>query len=170
MKIKFKDSKHKEFYFSQIEKCRNWDKYHRALMYTLGLSADCREHITDLYNYKDSEIIIEGLEQAWITSGSRRVVLMAFNLFNGFMDGEESTPYSLFSDSNAAFFYQAIRLLEPQATEVEFYSVADENGQIVIDNITARFLAEAHCQAYERENGKTYTVIKQEEILAEISL
>lgn len=169
MEIKFKDSKHKEFYFSQIEKCQKWDKYSSALMYTLGLSGDCRTHITDLYNYENNEILIDGLEKGWITSGSRRVILMAYNLFNGFMDGEESTPYKLFIDSNAAYFYQAIRLAEPQATETRFYSVVDEDGQIAADNITERFLAEAHCQAFERMNGKTYTIIEQEEIVAEVS-
>ncbi len=168
MKIRFKNVRHKEFYFAQASICGTWDVYHMALMYILGLSDDCIEHIEGIYNYKERLIIPECLEASWQTSGSRRLILLAYNLFNGYIseDPTESTPDMLFCDGNAPFFYEAIRLRYPEYTESTLYSVIDERGQVIQDGISEKLIADSYCAVFAKKYGGEYKAIKQAEIIA----
>ncbi len=60
-----------------------------ALFYLLSLSADCRSHISDLYNRETRCVKNDALHHGWVTSSSARLIRLAFNLFCG------STPTSL---------------------------------------------------------------------------
>lgn len=52
-----------------------------ALVYTLGIDDNCRQHFADLYDTKARQIKEDALHAAWQTSGSRKVTRLAFNLF-----------------------------------------------------------------------------------------
>ena len=114
MTIKFKDQEHRAFFNNMVryDKCVG-DSYREALFYTLGINADTRKHATDLYDFKEHGIDPEGLNRGWQTSGSRRITLLAFNLYNGFTEyGREhlSTPYHLFDDTDAPYMREAVRV------------------------------------------------------------
>jgi hypothetical protein len=113
----FQDSEHEAFYYRMLAECRCTDSYHRALLYSLGLSQDTRAHIQELFDFSDGGIKPEGLTASWQTGGSLRICRLAFNLWNGWSSiGEErySTPYELFDCEATPYFFEAIRLRYPE--------------------------------------------------------
>lgn len=126
--IIFADEKHREFFEEQITKVRCQDCYHIALVYTLGISEDTRRNFSRIYDIKTGLINPDCIHDGWITSGSARIVRLAFNLYN---DGEptafniedpeekynECSRYSvsyIFSYGNFPYFMQAIKLRYPE--------------------------------------------------------
>lgn len=112
------DTEHEEFYFEALKRAQINDVYHRALFFALGSCPDTRHNIDELYNFVLNQINPDALNDGWITSGSHRVVLLAFNLFNGFaLEGCErfSTPYELFDCSFAPYMLTAIKLRYPES-------------------------------------------------------
>ncbi len=79
--IIFKDEEHEMFYRSSMPKCGQQDVYHKALVYCLGISGDTRRNVDRIFDFKKGSVKPKCLEEGWITSGSARVVRMAFNLF-----------------------------------------------------------------------------------------
>ena len=79
--ITFKGKEHEKFYEEYLEKCRYQDVYHRALVYCLGIDRDTRENVNKIYNFKTGCVKTECLQEGWQTSGSLRIVRMAFNLY-----------------------------------------------------------------------------------------
>ena len=77
----FANEEHEKFYFEKLEKARYQDCYHKALIYILGISEDTRNHFSQIYDIKSGYIKPECLHQGWQTSGSVRVVRLAFNLY-----------------------------------------------------------------------------------------
>jgi hypothetical protein len=124
----FKDIMHEEFYRSNLDKTRcSGDTYRMALFYTLGLTAETRNNINTLYNYKEKCIDFEGLNKGWQTGTSMKVTRLAFNLFNGTVYDSESDNenekvskyYSveeIFCCGLAPYFYEAIKLRYPEYT------------------------------------------------------
>ena len=49
--ITFKDKEHEKF-FLYLSKCRTQDVYHKALIYCLGISADTRNNVNQIFNIK----------------------------------------------------------------------------------------------------------------------
>ncbi|MGL6199133.1 MAG: DUF6075 family protein [Lachnospiraceae bacterium] len=132
--IIFKDEEHKKFYFEYLQRCRCDDVYHKVLIYTLGIDRDSRENIDTVYDFNNGCVKPEGLHQGWITSGSARIVRMAFNLYcNGtptvfeYEDDpdaalDEAKRYSaeeLFCCGYALFFWQAIQIRYPEYCQEE---------------------------------------------------
>lgn len=139
--IIFKDKRHETFYHTYLLKCWYQDVYHKALVYCLGLSEDTRNHIHQIYDFKTGCVKPECLQDGWQTSGSQRIVRIAFNLYT---DGTPSTFeyddvggqidetrfYSvsdLFCTGDAKYFWEAIKIryLEycyPVDWEVLFYA------------------------------------------------
>ena len=76
----FANEEHEKFYFEKLEQARYQDCYHKALIYILGISEDTRNHFSQIYDIKSGYIKTECLHQGWQTSGSVRVVRLAFNL------------------------------------------------------------------------------------------
>ena len=64
-----------------MPKCRWKDVYHKALVYCLGIDRDTRKHVNRIYDFKNGSVKPECLQEGWQTSGSVRVVRMAFNLY-----------------------------------------------------------------------------------------
>lgn len=126
--IIFKDEKHKDFYQTYMKKCRRQDVYHKALIYCLGISEDTRVNIDRIYDLRTGYVKTECLQEGWQTSGSVRIVRMAFNLYcNGTpsvydYESEEGklqeyagyTPEELFCCGYARYFWEALKIRYPE--------------------------------------------------------
>lgn len=116
MNVIWCDREHKEFYNWALSLSEQNDAYHKALFYALGCCPDARDNIDTLYDFALHQINPDVFNLGWITGGSRRLVLMAYNLFNGFvLNGCEklSTPYELFDCDYAPYMMIAIQLRYP---------------------------------------------------------
>lgn len=126
--IMFHDREHKEFFLKYLQRCRWVDEYHQALIYCLGISEDTRKHIDRIYEFESGCVKPECLQEGWQTSGSTRIIRMAFCLYcNGTpsvddMDTAEEqlsecgryTAEELFCCSYAKYFWEAIKLRYPE--------------------------------------------------------
>ena len=111
----FSSEQHRAFYEKNMARVRD-DSYHKALFYLLGVSADTRQRVNRLFDFEEDCIRPEALNEGWQTSGSRKLCLLAFNLWNGYTEkGDErmSTPYEIFDCGYAPYFFEAIRLKYP---------------------------------------------------------
>ncbi len=125
--ITFKNQEHEMFYMNCLSKCKRQDVYHKALVYCLGISGDTRRNVERIFDFKKGSVRSKCLEEGWITSGSEKVVRMAFNLFcNGTpsayaLEGEEKikecrryTVEDLFCCEYAIYFWEAIKIRYPE--------------------------------------------------------
>ena len=129
-KIIFISSEHEKFYYEKLEQLilKDLDVYHKALIYCLGISNDTRRNIDRIYDYKTGCVKTESLREGWQTSGSVKVVRMAFNLYcNGvpsvddYEDVEKQiyecrryTVEDIFCCAYAPYFWQAIQIRYPE--------------------------------------------------------
>ena len=79
--IIFISDAHEKFYYEKLKEVRYQDVYHKALLYCLGISDDTRRNVYRIYDFKNGNVKTECLQEGWQTSGSMRVVRMAFNLY-----------------------------------------------------------------------------------------
>ena len=79
--IIFISDAHEKFYYEKLKEVRYQDVYHKALCYCLGICNDTRENAYRIYDFKTGNVKTECLHEGWQTSGSQRVVRMAFNLY-----------------------------------------------------------------------------------------
>lgn len=127
--ITYINNEHKSFYIEKMKKITN-DSYHKALVYLLGLTAETRNNFNTLVNYDGKyspcslSIKPENINAPWQTGTTYKITRLAYNLFNGFSydyeiseEGEklkqfskEYTPYNLFCNSFAPYFFQAIMI------------------------------------------------------------
>ena len=128
--ILFISEAHEKFYYDQLQKVQEQDEYHKALCYCLGISNDTRRNINRIYDFKTDCVKSECLQEGWQTSGSIKVVRMAFNLYcNGTPSVDEDTTtdeqlyecrqYSveeLFCCEYALYFWQAVQIRYPEYT------------------------------------------------------
>lgn len=126
--ITFISKEHEEFYLKYLTKCRWKDVYHKALVYCLGIDRDTRKYVNKIYDFKNGNVKPECLQEGWQTSGSVKVIRMAFNLYcNGtpsvyqYEEGEEQlsecscyTVEDLFCCGYAKFFWEAIKIRYPE--------------------------------------------------------
>ena len=90
--INFISEAHEKFYYEKLKEVRNQDVYHKALCYCLGISDDTRRNINSIYDFKTGCVKTECLHEGWQTSGSMKVIRMAFNLYcNGTPSVDEYT-------------------------------------------------------------------------------
>ena len=80
-KMIFISEAHEKFYYEKLKEVRYQDVYHEALCYCLGICNDTRENAYRIYDFKTGNVKPECLHEGWQTSGSQRVVRMAFNLY-----------------------------------------------------------------------------------------
>lgn len=175
MKIKFKDTQHKNFYMEMADKCKSkWDAYHKALFYILGLSPDCRKNINLLFDFNEDLIKKSGLVGGWHTSGSLSTCRLAFNLWNDYAgqepeDAEDYTPTSLFSHGDTQFFFEGIKLRFPEtAGREEMYQIVDENGNVIEEAISCTILAEGYIQILKKQEGGSYKVEPMPDIIMDV--
>ena len=124
----FSSREHERFYYAKMMKVRYQDCYHRALIYILGISRDTREHFDQIYDIKTGYIKPKCLLEGWQTSGSVRVVRLAFNLYTNSTPSvdnyrrkddqiDECRKYSasdIFCCGYAPYFWQGIKLRYPE--------------------------------------------------------
>ena len=80
-KIIFIDNAHEKFFYEKLKEVRYQDSCHQALCYCLGINADTRRNVDNIYDFKAGCVKTECLREEWQTSGSLKVVRMAFNLY-----------------------------------------------------------------------------------------
>lgn len=126
--ICFKDKEHENFYYLNLKKCFQTDACCKALIYCLGIDQDTREHVDRIYDFNTGLIKPKCMEEGWQTSGSRKIVRMAFNLFNNGTPTvmlykkvdqrlAECRNYSveeLFCCGYAPWFWEAVQLRYPE--------------------------------------------------------
>lgn len=126
--ITFISQEHEEFYLEHLLKCRYQDVYHKALVYCLGINRDTREHVDRIYDFATGCVKVNCLKEGWQTSGSLRVVRMAFNLYcngtpsvSGKKNVEEKikecqcyTVEDIFCCEYAPYFWEAIKIRYPE--------------------------------------------------------
>lgn len=127
-KIAFISDEHKKFFFERLKECRTQDVYHKALCYCLGICADTRRNINSIYDFKTGCVKPECLHEGWQTSGSVKVIRMAFNLYcnstpsvDDYKSAEEQinecsryTVEELFCCAYAPYFWQAVQIRYPE--------------------------------------------------------
>ena len=109
MNIPFSSDEHKRFFYGCLKKAQNYDEYHQALFYTMGISEITRDTLPRWFNFEKDGIKTECLEADWQTGGTRRLTRLAFNLWNGFDDGR-TTPYDLFDCGFGRYMMVAVQL------------------------------------------------------------
>lgn len=126
--VTFRSEKHKRFFLEYLPKCRYGDVYHAALVYCLGIDEDTRNNVNSIYDFKTGCVKTECLHEGWITSGSAKIIRMAYNLYNNgtpsvydYEDAEEQlnecrqyTVEDLFCCGYAKYFWQAVRVRYPE--------------------------------------------------------
>lgn len=126
--IIFISREHEDFFYGFLSRCRNTDVYHQALAYCIGISPDTRRNTDVIYDFRNGYINTECLRQGWITSGSARILRLAFNLYcnntpsvDDYEDAEERElecrrygVEEIFCCSYAKFFWQAVKLRYPE--------------------------------------------------------
>jgi hypothetical protein len=126
--ITFKNKEHEKFYYEYLQLCKYQDVYNKALVYCLGISEDTRRNVKRIYDFKTGYVQTECLCEGWQTSGSMKIVRMAFNLYcNGTPSVEDSEDtdeqlqecrkYSvedLFCCGYVRFFWEAIKIRYPE--------------------------------------------------------
>lgn len=126
--ITFQGEMHKKFFLLYLPECRNEDVYHQTLIYCLGISRDTREHVEEIYDFETGCVKTECMSAGWQTSGSLKIIRMAFNLYcNGtptvyekegvegkLKECEHYTVEDLFCCEYAPYFWQAIQLRYPE--------------------------------------------------------
>lgn len=128
--ILFICEEHKIFYYESLKRVRQADVYHNALCYCLGINSDTRRNIDRIYDFATGSVKTECLREGWQTSGSMRVVRMAFGLYCNHTPSvydyeapEEQldecrryTAEDLFCGSYAPYFWQAVQIRYPEYT------------------------------------------------------
>jgi len=64
----FANEEHEKFYFEKPEQARYQDCYHKALIYTLGISEDTGNPFRQIYDIKSGHIKTKRLHEGWQTS------------------------------------------------------------------------------------------------------
>ncbi len=105
--MKFISKEHEAFYNNMEAVLNTWDSYYKSLVYTLGISDSIRKHINDVFITGDG-IQVEVFNKPWVTSTDRKVMSLAFNLFNGY-SGDTDID-SIFSCEYAPYFLEAIKI------------------------------------------------------------
>lgn len=122
MDIRFADMEHLNFYGDICAMAesdgKRVDGYFRPLVYLCSLTPDTRAHFADIFDWESWSIRPETLSAGWQTGGSRRIIRLAFNLWNGCGSDDpdvadvqaEYLPDNLFCDGHMEFFFEALRL------------------------------------------------------------
>jgi len=134
--MRFKNNYHETKYNEFIGRLGSKaDVYHKALFYLLAIEDSLAENIRSLYDFKTNEILFEGLNGGFQTSGTLRITRLAFNLFSsstlsgelisedeGYKDDAGSyAPDVIFNDSNIFCFVEALFIRFPNLRDAEKY-------------------------------------------------
>ena len=62
-KINFISEAHEKFYYEKLEQVRQQDVYHKALVYCLGINADTRRYVDNIYDFETGCVKTECLRE-----------------------------------------------------------------------------------------------------------
>lgn len=116
----FLDSAHQAFFEQAIAaEQAEAEPARKALFYCLGLTPQTREHINDLYNFRNHVIKDAGLRARWQSQETRKVCNLAFNLYNGYTGRNgiyamDYTPWRLFDTPLRPYMFQAVDIRFPE--------------------------------------------------------
>ena len=125
--ITFKSKEHEKFYKEYLPQCRYQDVYHKALVYCLGIDRDTRENAEQIYDFKTGYVKTECLHEGWQTSGSVRIIRLAFNLY---CDG---TPSVYDYEGDAYGKEITVEFCDFERPEIRFSSVNELKKQVAKD-------------------------------------
>ena len=130
MDIIFKNKDHETNYHFILAKMKGKliTEQEKSLAYLFALDGNCFEHLLDLFDFCENEIIFEGIYK--IHGKSEKTVRLAFNLWNGWCsDGEKYvsddlfedylpsiyySPCNIFNCENGIYYFEAIKLRFPK--------------------------------------------------------
>lgn len=112
---------HENSYNDICSKMKYLDCYHRSVAYLLSLDRVLREHLEEVFDFKEDVIIPEGLNKGFQTGTSMKTTRLAFNLWNGYCSEgerlEEETASSYYSPEQifccydyAPYYWEAIKI------------------------------------------------------------
>lgn len=107
--VMFKDERHKQKCKEILLKMQCRDEYHAALAYLLALDNNIQgQRISDCFDFSEDSIKPSALDQAWITGTDRRVLLLAFNLWN---DAQQANVSDVFGAGyDLEYLLEAVRI------------------------------------------------------------
>lgn len=97
------------------DKTNEKDVERKALFYIFAGNEDLYNKVNNFYDFEENSIRLEGFEEVDLTSSSRSLVELAFNLYNNYshLDKEMKSVLDLFGDldiENFELALQAIRV------------------------------------------------------------
>lgn len=124
MTMEFKNIEHENFYNEHISKCTSQDSYHKALLYTLGISENTRNHIDQLFDFNTNCLKMDWSKYGWLTGTDKKVILLAFDLYNcgqptinrfkklsdQIDEAKLYAPSNLFNCEYAFYFVEALKI------------------------------------------------------------
>lgn len=111
--MKFRSSEHENKYNMILKKMNCDDVYHKSLAYLISCDSVCRNHINNIYDFKNHSIKSDCLNASWHTGSSIRTCRLAFNLWSGYNDLScKFTVYDIFNYGSVylPFYLQAISI------------------------------------------------------------
>lgn len=89
---------------------RSEDKERAALFHIIAGNNELFNHVDDLYNFKDHAIKLNCFRKPWLTSGTRGLVKLAFNLYNGSQKASTYDSFVYLDRKNTLLAIEAIKI------------------------------------------------------------
>ncbi len=134
--MRFKNEYHETLFWVIMQKMKCNDVYSRSVAYLIALDSVCRNHVEDMFDFKENIIRHDSLNASWQTGTSMKTTRLAFNLWNscctdgeiytdkeGYKEYLPSESYSvaeIFCCGYAPYYWEAIKIRYPE------YTVEDE--------------------------------------------
>lgn len=128
--MKFKDECHETLFWVIMQKMTCKGVYHQSVAYLIALDSVCRNHVEEIFDFKENLIRRESLHKGWQTGTSKKTTRLAFNLWNDCCtDGEiytdkdgdndylPSESYSvseIFCCEYAPYYWEAVKIRYPE--------------------------------------------------------
>ena len=134
MLIHFKNQAHRDF-FEKYDKKYGNDISRRCFFYAVGMEADLREGIEEIYNFKTNRINPNAVYYGWLTSNTLKLLRFAIDLLCG---EPESAAHMLWTNSGT--FEEAYH--EACQYDIATLFTNDEDAPYMIDAIKLRYYIE----------------------------
>ena len=109
-KIRFRDIDHEKRYYGILLEMNTRDSYHRAVAYLLALDvniSDNEERLKACFDFEEDHIKLNVLEEAWVTGMDRRILTLAFNLWN---DSNGADVSYVFGSAAVEYLLEAVKI------------------------------------------------------------
>ena len=109
-KIRFKSIDHEVKYYMIAHQMAVKDSYHKALAYLLAFDdniSDNEERLKACFDFENDSIKPGVLEEAWVTGMDRRILTLAFNLWN---ESNSADVSYVFGGADVEHLLEAVRI------------------------------------------------------------